>query len=116
MSENNKQEKIYVPGTSIKEFKFDGGGSVIRIGLNLEKFAPFVKQHKNERGYINFNLSLRKEVGPYGDTHSLSLDTYTPKAKPEGSPELKNKSTKPIEKKLTPKKEIPAPEPEEDFV
>jgi hypothetical protein len=80
MSENTtKTPKVYVPGTSAKEFKFADGGSVIRIGLNLEKFAPFVKQHKNERGYINFNLNLRKEVGPYGDTHSLSLDTYVPR-------------------------------------
>ena len=114
MSENNnKQQKIYVPGTSVKEFKFEDGGSVIRIGLNLEKFAPFVKEHKNERGYINFNLNLRKEVGPYGDTHSLSLDTYVPKAKTETS--TPKKAVKPAEKKVV-KTPTPAPEPEEEFV
>ena len=113
MSDTTKQ-KVYVPGTSVKEHKFPDGGSVLRVGINLEKFAPFVKQHKNERGYINFDINLRKEVGPYGDTHNISLNTWV---KPENTTatEPKTKSTKPVEKKEI-KKTAPAPEPEEEFV
>lgn len=115
MSENNntnKQQKVYVPGTSIKEFTFPSGDTVIRFSICLEKFAPFVKQYKKSNGYINFNINKRKEVGTYGETHTCSLDLWEPS---------KDKSSKPAPQPKTPvaKKEVkaPAPEPtEEDFV
>ena len=78
MSENTNK-KIYVPGTSVKEFKFQDGGSVLRFSIKLDKFAPFVKENKNENGYINFNITQRQKPGEYGDTHSVSLDTWKPK-------------------------------------
>jgi hypothetical protein len=89
MSDTNKKPTIYVPGTFVKEVKFENGGSVIRLSINLEKFAPFVKEHKKSDGYINFNIYPRKETGTYGDTHSVSLDEWVPnkdKAAPKKAP------------------------------
>lgn len=55
-------------------------GEVINIGIKVEDLADFCRKHKNERGYLNLTLTPRREVGQYGDTHSISLDTYTPQA------------------------------------
>ena len=59
-------EKTYLK-CSAKEKIFANGGSVLNIGI---------KAHTNERGYLNLNISKRNEVGQYGDTHSISLDTW----------------------------------------
>jgi len=106
MSEQTKTSKIFVPGTQIKEFTFANGGSVLRFSINLAKFGPFVKENKNENGYINFNIEKRREVGNYGDTHNVCLDTWKP------APKTETKSAKPVTKKG----DKPAPEPEEEFV
>ena len=37
-------------------------------------------EHLNEKGYVNLVMNERKEVGKYGDTHSLSIDTFVPKS------------------------------------
>lgn len=109
MSENTnttKKPTIYVPGTSIKKVDFSDGNSVIRLSLNLEKFAPFVKEHKKANGYINFNLYPRKETGPYGDNFSMSLDQWEP-----NKDKAVTATKKSVEKKITPK---PAPAPQEN--
>jgi len=54
------------------------------------KYWPFIsvwlrfedlKNHVNEKGYVNIIVSPRKEVGKYWDTHTVSIDEYVPKAK-----------------------------------
>jgi hypothetical protein len=99
MSETNKAPKIFVPGTQIKEFKFNDGGSVLRLSINVAKFAEFVKANKNESGYINFNINARQSVGQFGDTHNLTLDTWKPTKKAE--------TAAPAAKKAAVKKEKP---------
>jgi hypothetical protein len=66
-------EKQYLK-CSAKEKTFTNGGSIIKVGIKVEDLAAFVKAHKNERGYINLAISPRREVGQYGDTHSVYLD------------------------------------------
>lgn len=62
-----------------KQKQFSNGGSVINVSIKREDLAEFVRQHTNERGYINLVIGERREVGQYGDTHSVWLDTYEPK-------------------------------------
>lgn len=50
------------------------------IGVKATDLIEFAKQHANARGYVNLLVTGRKEVGAYGDTHSVTLDTYEPKA------------------------------------
>ena len=68
-------EKIYLK-SSAKEKIFANGGSVLNIGIKAEELIQFIQAHTNERGYLNLNISKRNEVGQYGDTHSISLDTW----------------------------------------
>lgn len=66
---------------SAKEKEFRDGGSLIRLGVKAQDLIAFAKLHANERGYLNLVISKRRSVGQYGDTHSVALDTYEPKAK-----------------------------------
>jgi hypothetical protein len=66
-------DKVYLK-CSAKERKFG-----VVIGVKAEDLIAFAQQHKNERGYVNLLVSKRKAEGQYGDTHSVSLDTYDPK-------------------------------------
>jgi hypothetical protein len=68
-------EKTYAKGIFIKsvETKF---GEILKVSFKIEDFAKFVKQHKNDKGYLNLDIMPRKEVGKYGDTHYAILNTY----------------------------------------
>lgn len=53
-------------------------GEVIKLGIKVDDFIAFARQHVNERGYLNLEISPRREQGQYGDTHSVSLDDFRP--------------------------------------
>lgn len=77
---NANEEKIYAP-VSAKQIKFQStGNTILKLGINVEKFVAFLKQHQNEKGFVNLGISERKSVGQYGDTHSVWLDTWKPEA------------------------------------
>ena len=59
-------------------------GEVINLGVKATELIAFAQAHANERGYVNLTVSQRKEVGQYGDTHSVTLDTFEPKARGAG--------------------------------
>lgn len=65
-------DKVYIGG-SIKEI---GGqyGTFINCSLKLEDLQKIV----NEKGYCNFVVSRRKEIGKFGDTHFATKNDYTP--------------------------------------
>ncbi len=72
------EPKLYVPKSSAREKQFDSGGSIIRLSFHAATLVEFVKNHTNEKGWINLNVSERREVSQHGDTHSVSLDTWKP--------------------------------------
>ena len=76
-------DKIFLK-CSAKQKRFDNGGSVINLGVKVADLVAFAQAHTNERGYLNLVISERREVGQYGDTHSVTLDTYVSKAKESG--------------------------------
>lgn len=51
-------------------------GQVIKLGIKVDDFIAFARQNVNDRGYVNLDITPRKEQGQYGDTHSVSLDDY----------------------------------------
>lgn len=92
MSEN--KTKTYVNGVSVKEKTFDNG-SLLRMGISVDKVIEFLKANKNSGGYVNLIISPRKEVGQYGDTHSVYLDTWEPNKKPASAEPAKKASSAP---------------------
>src|SRR5689334_2905742 len=75
---NERKPKVYAPLNG-KEIVFESGGVLLKLSANAEKLIAFIKQHANERGYINLKVERKREADQYGNTHSVQLDTYAPK-------------------------------------
>lgn len=74
--------KKYVPKSSARarETNF---GLVLNVSFEASELGKFVKENKNAKGYINLSIVPRKTEGTYGETHSICLDTWEPKARDE---------------------------------
>ena len=77
---SEQKQVVYVPGSSAKQLT-TSFGEVIRVSFKVEDLGKFCKEHKNEKGYINFEVAPRKTPSQYGDTHSVKLDSWEPKPK-----------------------------------
>lgn len=66
--------KIYVKA-SVKETKFG-----LKLSGKAEDVIAQIKEHTNSKGYFNWEINQRKEVGKYGETHNVTVDTWQPKA------------------------------------
>jgi hypothetical protein len=71
-------DKIYIKATVKKSnygLKFSG---------KAEDVINQIKENTNEKGYFNWNISERKEVGKYGETHYVTVDTWKPNTDKDG--------------------------------
>lgn len=100
-------EAIYVPKSSAKK-RDTTFGEVIKLSFKVSELGAFAKQHKNDADYLNLEIVPRKSVSDYGDTHSVKLDTWKPKADGGGQ----KTAQKPAASKGSSKKTT-APEPED---
>lgn len=57
----------------------------IRAGAKADALIEYIKANTNEKGYFNFSIHERKEIGKYGETHYAKLDTWTPEKKNENN-------------------------------
>ena len=72
-------EKIYCG--SGKE-KFDG--DLISVNICLSDIPKEeIQTGKNGKKYVRINVSKRKQEDNYGNTHSVSVDTWKPEMKKE---------------------------------
>lgn len=68
----------YINNIKIKQSKFG-----LKMSGNLDKLVEELRQHTNEKGYFNLEIKERKEVGKYGETHSVTVDEWKPNPKQE---------------------------------
>lgn len=78
-------EKQYIKNVTLKMREFSNGGQQMNFSLHLEKFIEQCRVVVNEKGYVNLCISSRKAIGQYGNTHSLWVNTWTPKTKEDTS-------------------------------
>lgn len=104
-------EKIFIEGMSMKEVAIPKAPWIkARIGIKMDKFMEFARQHTDERGWLNMTLAESKK----GDLY-IELDTFKPNRDKE------NKEWKPMpqtqaqidEVKNMPKVKYPEEEPED---
>lgn len=69
-------EKKYINGVKVKEIE-GKYWSFFSVSVNIET----LQQYANEKGYVNMNFSKRKEPWKFGETHSVTLNEFKPKAK-----------------------------------
>ena len=75
------EQKTYCNGVSAKQITFQSSGkTILKLGVNAEKMISFLTQHQNAKGFVNLGISERREVGQYGDTHTVWLDTWQPES------------------------------------
>lgn len=73
-------EKIFLK-CSAREKTFANGGSLLNIGVKVADLLEFAQRHATPSGYLNLCVQARREAGKFGDTHTVTLDTWTPKPK-----------------------------------
>ncbi len=72
--------KVYAPMSA--KCRDTSAGQFFSLSFNAEKMKAFIAQHTNAKGYVNLNMGKRREEGKYGETHSITLDTWEPKSAP----------------------------------
>jgi Cys-tRNA synthase (O-phospho-L-seryl-tRNA:Cys-tRNA synthase) len=55
----------------------------IKLSGKADKVIEEIKKHTNEKGYFNFELKKRTELGKYGETHYVKVDDWKPTPKAE---------------------------------
>lgn len=77
---------IYVG--SGKEHRFLDGGSSISVSLDLNGMSQLFRQYgfttQNGRKIIKLKISQRRQVGQYGETHTVTVDTWKPDQQNQG--------------------------------
>lgn len=66
-------EKIYCGSGKVINWRY---GEFIKLSI-WPKDQQVIEKHRTEKGWVNIICSPRKEVWKYGETHSLTIDTYT---------------------------------------
>ncbi len=83
MNDNNtttqKPAKIWCDPISIKTRETQYG-NILKVGIKVDAMIEFLNKYKNDRGFVNLYINERKELGQFGQSHSVALDTWTPNA------------------------------------
>lgn len=107
MSDNTKQDRIYVDAVFAKERKIGDSGKKLSVSIHCKDFFSFAKKHVNEGGWLNIDFMERKTPSEKGHTHYAVLDTW----KPSGQGEAKSDAKPTVKREKAPEK-TPAPEPD----
>jgi len=67
-------DKIYVWSGKQKETKL---GNLLKISFSNNDITTLLN-NLNDKWYVNLNVNERKSVGKYGETHSITIDTWRP--------------------------------------
>ncbi len=60
---------------------FADGGTLLNVRVKADVLTAFLEQHTGADGWLRLTIKRRKAVGQFGDTHSVTLDTFTPTPK-----------------------------------
>lgn len=73
-------EKFYVNSVSVKTHTFPDGGELLKVGVKVDDFIAFLHANRKANGFVDLTVQKRAS-GPsqYGQTHSVCLDTFTPR-------------------------------------
>lgn len=78
------KKPIYAPCTC--KLIDTSNGQFMKLSFTADKMIQFIKSNTNAKGFVNLNISERREVGQFGDTHSVKLDTWQPSEGKQSNP------------------------------
>jgi hypothetical protein len=70
-----QEKKIYVG--SGKEITFSSGGTMLKVSLSRENL-DVLYNNLSDKGYVAICVAKRRENDKFGNTHSVTLDTWKP--------------------------------------
>lgn len=79
-------DKIFVDGVFAKKKEKSPAFIITSISVKVADFIPFLEKHRNNAGYVNFDVLLSQKGTQY-----CQLDTWQP-TKDKASEEVKNQS------------------------
>ena len=78
-------EKLYCGKGKVVEGKF---GNFMKLNLCISDIpAEFKDEARNGKLYTRLNISRMKNPDNYGNTHTVTVDTWKPEQKPVPEPE-----------------------------
>lgn len=72
-----KNQKVFPDGFKVRA-KIINTKSVFSVNINADKFSSFLKDHKNEKGYVTIDCWELDQPDKYGHTHNATLNDWTP--------------------------------------
>jgi hypothetical protein len=75
-----KAQKTFADGFKVRA-KIINTKSVFSVNIQADKFSEFLKNHKNEKGYVTIDCWELDQPDKYGHTHNASLNEWTPTKK-----------------------------------
>lgn len=79
---------IYINSIKAKRSKYG-----VKLTGKAEDIIKEIQEHTNSKGYINLELKERRTEGKYGETHSVTVDTWEPKSPHENNSAPAKEST-----------------------
>lgn len=79
-------EKLYCGSAKSRDTQY---GEELTVSVNLSECEKQFKEHgyisKTGSNFITLKVQRRKEVGKYGETHTVTVDTWKPEKRQEGT-------------------------------
>jgi hypothetical protein len=83
-------DKIYCGSVKTRRTQY---GDELKVALDITDFEKLFKEYgyiaKSGKRIINLNINERREVGQYGETHSITVDTWKPNNNTANTPAKK---------------------------
>jgi outer membrane protein assembly factor BamA len=67
-------DKIYCGNAKAIKTQY---GEIMKVSLSRSDIEKLTA-NLNEKGYVNLNITERREADKYGKTHSVVIDTWKP--------------------------------------
>jgi hypothetical protein len=68
------EQKTYVGSAKVIKTQF---GEIMKVSFSRSDIEKLTA-NLNEKGWINLNISERREADKYGNTHSVVIDNWKP--------------------------------------
>lgn len=78
------EQPIYAPLNVKKNDKIQF--FCLNVSGQAEKIIAFIKANTNEKGYVNLQIKEKRQPDQYGNTHSVTLDTWKPTQQRQSEP------------------------------
>ena len=76
-----QDDKTFVNGMRIERKFFQNGGSIDKVGINVNDFIQFLQQHASPTGWVNFDIKTSQKTGqPYAELNTWKPQQQAPQA------------------------------------